>query len=137
MIATAALHIIVHWPWFVRMAKRLLNEARGQCGCMNRYGRFNLAIHALTGVAVLVTAISGVVLLFLPSGRQGVDATLLLNRSTWDVLHTWAGIVVIGTAVVHLTIQWRWIVKVSGNMLRAVWTGRLPIRFIGSDAASA
>ena len=137
MIAAAAVHIVVHWPWFVRMAKRLLNESRGQCGCMNRYGRFNLAINALTAAAFLLTATSGIALLFMPTGRQAADATLLLSRSTWDLVHAWAGAVMIGAAIVHFAIHWRWVVKVSGNILRAASAGSPSSRSIGGDAASA
>ena len=37
----------------------------------------------------------------------------LFSRTTWDLIHTWAGVTLIAAAVIHLAIHWRWIVKVA------------------------
>ncbi len=120
MIAVIVLHLVVHWPWFVRMGKRLISEARGGCGCMNRYGRFNLALNLTLGLLFVLAAISGIVSLFLPHG-QGVASALLWSRRSWDIMHTWSGTLMTIVLVLHIGIHWKWIVKVSRNMVRAMW----------------
>jgi hypothetical protein len=120
MIAIATLHLVVHWSWFVRMGKRIISELRGGCGCMNRYGRLNLALNLVLGLMFLLAAISGIVLLFLPHGRE-VTTTLLWTRKSWDVLHTWSGTLMIIAAILHIGIHWRWITKVTRNIVHTAW----------------
>jgi hypothetical protein len=130
MIAAAVVHVVVHRAWISRMAGRLLSEVRGGCGCLNRCGRFNLATNAALGLAFLLTAVSGVVLMFMPVGRQVAAPVFVWDRATWDILHTWSGTLLIAAAVVHFAIHWRWAVKVTGNLLR-VWRAGL---VTGEDA---
>jgi hypothetical protein len=80
---------------------------------------FNLAINALVAVSFLLTAASGVYFLFAPSGgfqgsrNAGWDPMFLFSRTTWDLIHTWAGVVLIGAAAIHLGIHWRWVKSVT------------------------
>ncbi len=120
MIAVATFHLVVHWPWFVRMGRRIISELKGGCGCMNRYGRLNLALNLVLGLLFFLAAISGIVLLFLPHGRE-VTTTLLWTRRSWDMLHTWSGTLMIITAILHIGIHWKWLTKVTRNMMRAMW----------------
>jgi hypothetical protein len=126
----------VHWPWFGRMARRTVNELRGKCGCMNRYGRFNLIVNVLTGILFTVTALSGICLFFLPRGRVASGELLLLSKSTWDILHTWAGALLIATALVHFAIHWRWMVKVTHNTLGSLTARRATAPVVASGAGS-
>jgi hypothetical protein len=41
----------------------------------------------------------------------------LFSRTTWDLLHTWAGVTLMIAALVHIAIHWKWITKVSGKMV--------------------
>jgi len=125
MITVATLHLVAHWPWFVRMGRRMISEIRGGCGCMNRYGRLNLALSLALGLLFVLAAVSGIVLLFLPQGRE-VAITLLWTRRSWDILHTWSGTLMIITAMLHIGIHWKWITKVTRNMVRAMWVRGIP-----------
>mgnify|MGYP005850964349 FL=1 len=118
MIAIAAVHLMVHRAWIGRMARRLVSEWRGGCGCLNRQGRINLAINAALGVTFIAAALSGVVLLFTPHGRQLVEPVLLWSRGTWDDIHTWSGMLMIIAAATHIIIHWGWLKKVTTNMVR-------------------
>lgn len=117
MIAAAAVHFAIHWKWVTGMARRIVNELRGRCPCMNWRGRLNVLIDALVGLGFLLTAISGVVLLFAPHGRDAVDPLILFSRATWDAVHTWSAVAMIAAAVVHFAIHWGWVVKVTRNVL--------------------
>ena len=72
--------------------------------------------------SAVIAALSGIYFLFLPSGGfQGGRNSLytiqiLFNRqtwddlqTTWDLIHTWAGVVLIAAAVTHFAIHWKWV----------------------------
>jgi hypothetical protein len=124
MISIAAYHLAVHWPWVVNVTRRTIKELSGQCGCMNRRGRFNLVLNGLVALSFLLTALSGVYFLFVPGGRGTVDPQLVFSRQVWDLIHTWAGVVLIAAAVLHFVIHWKWVTKVTRGIL-PVKTGSL------------
>ena len=78
-----------------------------------------MAINAMVAVSFLVCALSGVYFLFAPSGgfqggqNAGWDPNWLFSRTTWDLIHTWSGVVMIVAAVVHFAIHWRWVKNVT------------------------
>ena len=121
MILVALVHIVVHWSWIVSMARRVWSELTQRSNCLNSRSRTNLLVNVAIGLSFIVTAASGLYLFFIPGGSHGVaDPVILFTRNTWDLIHTWAGIFMISAAVVHFSIHWRWITKVSGKMLRAI-----------------
>jgi hypothetical protein len=123
MIIAAAVHFIVHWNWIVNMTKRAVQELTRGERRFNRRGRFNVWINIVTGLSFLVTAISGVYLLFVPGGSHGVtDPGFLFSRTTWDLIHTWGGIVMIDVAILHFAIHWGWVLKVTGKMILSLKT---------------
>jgi hypothetical protein len=118
MIIAATVHIVVHWNWIVNMVKRITHEIVRRERRLNRRSRFNVGINALIGLSFLVTAASGIVLLFTPGGRNFASLSLFFfNRTTWDLIHTWSGIMMILSAVLHFTIHWGWVTKVSRKVV--------------------
>lgn len=122
MIAAAVVHFVYHWSWVRMMARRVLHTIRGQGGRMSRGARINLAVDTVLIVSFLLTALSGLYFLVRVSPDSGGfrgganaswDSGLLFDRATWDTLHTWAGAVLIGAAVVHFAIHWRWVTSVT------------------------
>lgn len=60
---------------------------------------------------------------------------ILFSRATWDLVHTWAGVVLIAAAVIHFAIHWRWITKVTTKMIGMVSPQRAepqPVRVMHS-----
>lgn len=118
MIAAAVIHIIVHWKWIVSMTKRVVHEMVNRERRFNNRSRLNVLINMVTGLSFLITALSGLYLFFFPGGRYGVaDPMFLLSRTTWDLVHTWSGIVLTSIGVVHFYIHWGWITKVTKKVL--------------------
>ena len=78
MIAAAAVHILIHWGWIVSMAKRIFRELIHRKKKLNPKGRYNVVINALIASSFLITAFSGVFLLFFPGGRYGVPDPMFL-----------------------------------------------------------
>ncbi len=119
MIVVAAVHIPLHWRWIVNMTKRTWKEISGQGAQLNNYGRFNLWLNVTVGASFLLTTVSGLYFLFVPSR---VSLNWIFNRQTWDLLHTWSGVVLILAAVLHFAIHWRWVVKVTGKVLHSAFS---------------
>jgi cytochrome b subunit of formate dehydrogenase len=113
MIAIAMLHIVLHWKWVTTVIKRLWLELTCNCAPLNRYGKFNAGINLLIGVSFLITAISGIYFLFFPGSGRAADPMILISRTSWDMLHTWSGIVMILAAIIHFAIHWRWAANVT------------------------
>jgi hypothetical protein len=118
MILAAVIHFAIHWRWVTMMSRRVGKVLIGQGSRFSRGAKTNLAINLVIGLSFLVTALTGIYLLFLPQGYQGGrnpgwDPGFLFSRTTWDMIHTWAGVVMILAAVLHFLIHWRWILNVT------------------------
>jgi len=120
MIIIAVVHLVFHWSWFMNMFKRIWNEIRGMIKHMNTNTRVNLILDIIVAVSFILTAISGIYFFFIPDGHKAADPMFLFSKTTWDLLHTWAGVVLIVAALIHIAIHWKWITKVSGKMIKLV-----------------
>jgi len=115
MIVVAVVHFAIHWRWVKVMSKRTVKALFSRETKLAKGPRLNVAVNLVVAVSFLLTAVSGIYFLFAPSGRFeggrniGWDPMFLFSRTTWDLIHTWAGVVFIGAAVVHFGIHWRWI----------------------------
>jgi len=116
MLAAVVVHLAVHWRWVSMMSRRVVNSLRSNGTRMSKGARLNVALDALVALSFVLTAISGVVLLFAPSGGHASGAAV-----AWDLLHTWAGVVLISAAVVHLVIHWRWVKNVTRRVVLSWW----------------
>jgi drug/metabolite transporter (DMT)-like permease len=86
----------------------------------------NTALNVLVALSGLATAVTGIYLLFAPSGHGSSQAV------AWDLVHTWAGVVMIVAAAAHLAIHWRWVKNVTLRLLpakpRASQPAEAPVR---------
>ena len=79
---------------------------------MNR-NKLNFIVDFLAFISFLVVAKTGLIIFFfLPSGvRQGRYQEFFgIAKSTYSVIHDWAGIIMIVLVLIHLILHWRWIV---------------------------
>jgi len=131
MIAAATIHFAYHWPWVTMMAKRMVGAMRSRGVRMSVGAKINLIVDALLALSFFFAAVSGVYFLFAPAGgfqggtNPAWDPNFLMDRTTWDLIHTWSGVVMIVAAVIHFAIHWRWVVKVTLRFFQHVsQTGR-------------
>lgn len=121
MIAAVAVHFTLHWSWVNTMAKRVIQRMRHPGSGFSRGARVNVLIDAVIALSFLICALSGLYFLYGPTGgyqggsNPGWDPGFLFSRSTWDVLHTWSGVVMIVAAVLHFAIHWGWVKKVTAR----------------------
>lgn len=126
MIAAAVIHFAIHWRWVKVMSKRAVKALFSREAKLAKGPRLNVAINLVIAVSFLLTAVSGIYLLFAPSGgfqggmNAGWDPMFLFSRTTWDLIHTWAGVAFIGAAVVHFWIHWRWIKNTTTRLFLAL-----------------
>ena len=80
-------------------------------------------------VSGLLTTLTGIYFLFLPSGGyQGgrnphYGQTFLFDRHIWSDIHTWAGIAMIAVSLFHVILHWQWVAEMGRRSL-AVARGR-------------
>ncbi len=126
MIAIAVLHFAIHWRWVKVMSKQTVKALLSRETRLSKGPRLNVAINAVVAVSFLLTAVSGIYFLFAPSGgfqggsNTGWDPMFLFGRTTWDLIHTWAGVVFIGAVAVHFWIHWQWVKTMTKQFLRSL-----------------
>ncbi len=108
MIAVVVIHLAIHWRWVVSMTKRTLCAMFTPSCRLSRGAWINVAINTTIALGFLLAAISGLYFLFEPAKRA-----FIFTATTWDLIHTWSGVAMVGAAVLHLAIHWRWIVNVT------------------------
>lgn len=117
MIVAAVIHIIIHWSWIKSMTRRILRDIFSKETKLNNRSRTNSGINAMIAMSFFVTTLTAVYLLFIPGGKQGItDPMFLFSRTTWDLIHTWSGIIMMISAVIHLAIHWKWVTKVTSKI---------------------
>ena len=98
----------------------MIRQLMGKDPNLNVRSRFNVFINVLVGLSFIIVAVTGVYLLFVPGGPKGAvnDPMILFSRTTWDLIHSWSGVVVILAGLVHFAIHWKWVVKVTRKVLK-------------------
>jgi len=136
MIIGATIHLAYHWKWVVSMFRRMLKAMVSSKPVLSRAAWGNLAFNAALGLSLLLTAASGIYFLFTPTGGHVLDASnavFLFSRPTWDLIHTWAAVVMMTVAMLHFIIHWRWIRNVTARVFQSqkpsmqvkrVWVGK-------------
>jgi hypothetical protein len=127
MIAAVVVHLAIHWDWVKMMTRRIVNAMRSRGSRLSRGAQINVVIDLAVGVSFLLCALTGIYFLFAPSGgfqggqNPGWDPGFLFSRTTWDLIHTWSGVALIVTAVIHLAIHWRWVKNVTRRVFLSLW----------------
>ncbi len=118
MIIAALVHLMIHWTWIKMMIKRTIDVVRTRDSKMSQGAKINLAIDAIVGISFIITAISGLYFFFFPEGSR---VFVLFNNATWDLVHTWSGVIMIIAILVHLAIHWHWITNVTSRFFSDLW----------------
>jgi hypothetical protein len=106
-IGAGIIHLVLHWQWVEVMGRHVMSSLLyGRC-LLSEGAKGNLLLDAVIVLSFLLVALSGIYLLLAPwGGLQGGwsrswDSGLLFGRTTLDLIYTWAGLVLVGTAVLH------------------------------------
>ncbi len=121
LLAIAAIHIPLHWSWIITMVKRVAKITLGQSKKMNPNGTYNLVVNIMIALSALCCGISGLYFLLIPGAAHNSplpDPHWLFSLITWDIIHTWSGIFMVSAALLHITIHWKWVTKVTRKLMR-------------------
>lgn len=112
--AVILLHIVLHLNWIKNVFLKYVQIWKKSVRTRNKMALLNVFDDAVAALSFLLCLISGVVLFIVPGGR-GTAYTLILGimRDTWKDIHTWTGVVMLLSVVLHLIIHFGWIKKVS------------------------
>ncbi|MBI5305635.1 MAG: DUF4405 domain-containing protein [Chloroflexi bacterium] len=113
MIVVAIIHLVIHWRWIKTMTKRAMNALFAQACPLSNGAKLNLAVDLVVAISFSLTAISGLYFFFLPARPMFV-----FDRVTWDLIHTWAFVVLLAGVLAHLAIHWRWMTNVTERIFR-------------------
>ena len=135
MIIIATIHFLVHWDWVVMMAKKIVILIQGKACGLSSYGQFNVWLDFVIGLSFFIAAISGVYFLISPTGSLPIlSQDFIFSRTVWDLIHTWSGIVMTITALIHFGIHWRWVVNVSRRIFVGLFSKQVSSLPAGSNA---
>ncbi|MBM3137853.1 MAG: DUF4405 domain-containing protein [Chloroflexi bacterium] len=119
MILMVLIHIIVHRQWIKTMAVRCYKPQTCEIGKKNWLAQFNIYLNLTAGISFILVAVSGVYLMLMPGRSSAAIApVIILDWYTWDVIHTWSGILMLIFILLHFYIHWGWITNVSNKMFK-------------------
>lgn len=118
MILAVAIHLPRHTKWIGGMSARVVKALQRQPSGLSGRGWYNLGLNIGVAISFALTTVSGIYFLFYPGGPRSrqIEPTLLFDRTGWDIIHVWSGVILIIAAILHIAIHWRWIVNVSRAM---------------------
>jgi hypothetical protein len=94
--------------------------------------RTNYWVDMVIGIAFVLSALSGIVLFFAPSGYQGGrnayygQQVLQLTTQTWNTIHTWGSFAMIAGVGAHLMLHWEWMICMTKKLFTRKRTVRAP-----------
>jgi len=90
---------------------------------MSTQGKLRYAVDVMIGIAFILSALSGTVLFFAPSGYQGgrnpyyLQTVLFLSTHDWNTVHTWGSFAMIAGVGAHLALHWNWMILTTKKIL--------------------
>jgi amino acid transporter len=121
MIVVLVIHIAVHDKWISVMAKRLFRGKSNGINRLNGPARLNILLDTIAALSFIAAAITGFVLMFYPSGRNIPNTiNFIFTKEVWDLIHTWSGVIMLISAVLHFYIHWKWITKVTNRVIGSI-----------------
>lgn len=118
LIVILAVHIIIHWQWIRVMTKRLFDAEFYEKSRNNARALFNVILNIVAALSFILASLSGIYFMFAPSRSLASTAPhVIFDWYTWDVIHTWSGVVMFLAVFLHIYIHWNWIVRMVSRSL--------------------
>lgn len=115
-------HLFLHWGWIVATTKRISSHLQKPVGKVLELYSAALILFTL----FTFDCLSGLVLwLVLPRGARDYYSMingrgrmfLGLQRNIWVDLHAWIAVTIVSLIIVHLILNWGWVVAVSKKIV--------------------
>lgn len=116
MIMIALWHIVIHWGWIMGTAKRVWQAIAGKGKGFAMHLTYNILLDVIVAVSFMICAVSGIYFLVFPNSGQ-IGQFFMFDKTAWDLIHTWSGVVMTITAILHFVLHWKWVVNIIKKML--------------------
>jgi len=103
----ALVHLVVHWGWTVRTARRFLVR-------LGALPRVNLIVDVALLVAIVTCVMSG---LAVSRSALAFAGRVVSDASIWHAVHSESSTVLLALVGMHLGLHWSWIVAVSRHQI--------------------
>ena len=122
LLGIIILHIVLHWSWIVETLRRTKNYFSGPVRKVTE----QYIASVLLFIMFAADCFSGFVLwLILPRGSldyynmiSGSGRTFWgLQRNIWLDIHAWVATLIVAVIIIHLILNWKWIIGVSKKIL--------------------
>ena len=110
MIMAALIHVVIHWNWIIGTIGRVWQVITGKRGSFGFRLTYNILLDATIAICFLVCSISGIYFMFNTASGPSIEKT------TWDMIHTWSGILFVLSALLHIVLHWNWISNITGKI---------------------
>lgn len=123
LLGIIILHLVMHRTWLVEIFKRTGSFFNGP---VKKAGEQLIASIVLF-ILFAVDCFSGFVLwLLLPRGALDYFGMLSgggrtfwgLQRNVWLDIHVWVSVFIVGVIIIHIILNWRWVVGLSKRILK-------------------
>ncbi|MBI9044738.1 MAG: DUF4405 domain-containing protein [Anaerolineaceae bacterium] len=97
---------------------------------ISNFTRNNWLLDITVIISAISAGISGIYFLFFVNGYQGgrnpfYNIKIIFNRSGWELIHTWTGVLLIIVLTIHLFIHWNWVVNMIKRTIKTI-SGEIP-----------
>jgi len=115
MIAAALIHIIIHWDWITGTLNRSWQVLTRKRKPFRSRLTYNIVLDGSIAISFLICMISGLYFLYFAQ-RGPTNEVLLFTRTTWDLIHTWSGVIMTIAAILHFALHWKWVTNITRKM---------------------
>jgi len=119
------IHLVLHWKWIIESTKRVIDNFKKGLKKITEIYITSLILFIL----LIFQILSGCVHWFvLPRGARdffymqgGTGRTFLgLQRNEWSDLHGWIAVIMASIIIIHIILNWRWIVSMTMGKARVL-----------------
>jgi hypothetical protein len=125
LIIIIIIHVILHLAWFKQATKNFISSFVEPAWDLIEQYTVSIALFLFFAFEI----ISGFTIWnVLPRGALDYNAMLSgngrtfwgLQRDVWVDLHAWVAVIIVSIVIIHLIINWRWVVSVSKNLVHGL-----------------
>jgi Domain of unknown function (DUF4405) len=104
LVAPVLVHMVINWDWTVRVSTSFFSRLR-------RTTRVNLIVDIVLFVFTVAVMLSGFMVSRVFAAAVGFSTT---PAPIWYRVHSLSADIVIGSALVHFALHWKWFVRAFG-----------------------
>ncbi|MFZ7132817.1 MAG: DUF4405 domain-containing protein [Eubacteriales bacterium] len=122
LVLIIILHLAFHWRWLIEIIKRTQRHIIIPIRKITE----QYLVTVILFLAFVIEYLSGFIIwLVLPRGSldyhfmiAGYGRTFCgLQRNIWVDIHAWVAVIIISIIIIHLSVNWRWIIALTNNIM--------------------